>query len=260
MHRRTLFTLTGSALGLAILNACTFGSNATATGFNLAVAASLKDVMQALDAAFMQQNPRPAAVLQTAGSGALAQQIIDGARFDMFASADRTSMAKVVDAKIITDADVITIATANMIVVANPKSTVTQLADLTTPGTKIVLADITVPAGRYAQTALTNLTAIHGATYVDQVNANVVSLEANVRAVLQKVQSGEADVGIVYTADIAKLSDSEIRSIPIPNEYSVQAEYVAAILPGAQADTQAFIKYIAGDTTTPIWQSFGFRA
>jgi molybdate transport system substrate-binding protein len=94
MHRRTLFTLTGSALGIALLNACTVGSNATTTGFNLAVAASLKDVMQALDAAFSQQHPRPAATLQAAGSGALAQQIIDGARFDLFASADRIAMAK----------------------------------------------------------------------------------------------------------------------------------------------------------------------
>jgi molybdate transport system substrate-binding protein len=260
MHRRTFFILSGSALGLALLNACTPMSTAVTTGFNLAVAASLKDVMQALDAAFSQQNPRPAAVLQAAGSGALAQQIVDGARFDLFASADRTAMAKVVDAKIITTADVITLATADMIVVAHPKSTVTQLADLTKPGIKVVLADSTVPAGRYAQTTLTNLTAVHGADYVTQVNANVVSREANVRAVLQKVQSGEADAGVVYTADIAKLSDNEIRSIPIPNEYGVKAEYVAAILPGAQADTQAFFAFIQGSSAIPIWRDFGFRA
>lgn len=260
MHRRSLFMMSGSALGLALLTACTPMSTAVTTGFNLAVAASLKDVMQALDAAFSQQNPRPAAVLQAAGSGALAQQIIDGARFDIFASADRIAMAKVVDAKIITAADVVTLATADMIVVAHPKSTVTQLADLTKPGIKVVLADSTVPAGRYAQTALTNLTAVHGADYVTQVNANVVSREANVRAVLQKVQSGEADAGVVYTADIAKLSDKIIRSIPIPNEYGVKAEYVAAILPRAQADTQAFFAFIQGSSAIPIWQAFGFRA
>lgn len=260
MHRRTFLVLSGSALGLAVLNACGQSRTSATAGFNLAVAASLKDVMQALDAAFVQQNPRPAAALQAAGSGTLAQQIVDGATFDLFAAADRTSMNKVIDAQIISATDVVVIAQTDVVMIAHPRSTVTQLTDLAIPGTKVVLADSTVPAGRYAQTVLTNLTALHGADYADAVNTNVVSLEANVRAVLQKVQSGEADAGIVYTADIATLSTNEIRSIAIPVEYRVQAEYVAAILPGAHVDTQAFLTFIKGRTAAPIWQSYGFRA
>jgi molybdate transport system substrate-binding protein len=260
MHRRTLFSISTSAVGIALLNACTAGTSTTATGFNLAVAASLKDVMQALDATFSQQIVRPAAVLQAAGSGTLAQQIIDGARFDLFASADRTALNTIIDAKIITAADVVAIAYTELVVVAHPKSTVTQLVDLATPGTKVVLADSTVPAGRYARTLLENLTAVHGVEFVTYVTQNVVSLEANVRAVLQKVQSGEADAGIVYTADIANLSDINIRSIVIPIEYGVQVEYVASILPGAHIDSRVFLEFIRGSDAQPIWQSFGFRA
>lgn len=260
MNRRTFLVLGGSALGLAVLNACGQSRTSTTSGFNLAVAASLNDVMQALDAAFALHNPRPAAVLQAAGSGTLAQQIIDGASFDLFASADRTAMDTVVDAKIVSAADVVVIAHADLIVVAHPNSAVVQLTDLTLSGTKVVLADESVPAGRYAQTVLQNLTTLYGDTFVSEVNNNVVSLETNVRAVLQKVMSGEADAGIVYTADIAKLSDKDIRSISIPVEYGVQAEYVATVLPGAHNDTQAFLAFIQGPESATIWQSYGFRA
>ena len=260
MQRRRVFRWGGSALGLAVLNACGQSGISATAGFNLAVAASLKDVMQALDAAFAQQHPRPAAVLQAAGSGTLAQQIVDGATFDLFAAADRTSMNNVIDAQIISATDVVVIAQTDVVVIAHPRSAVAQLTDLAIPGTKVVLADSTVPAGRYAQTALQNLTAVYGDTFVSAVNNNVVSLETNVRAVLQKVLSGEADAGIVYTADIAKLSNNEIRLILIPVDYRVQAEYVAAMLPGAHADTQSFLTFIKGSVAATIWQSYGFRA
>lgn len=260
MHRRTLFGLGTRALGLAVLTACNQSNTNALTGLNLAVAASLNDVMQALDAAFVQQHPRPAAVIQAAGSGALAQQIIDGASVDLFAAADRTSMDKLIEAQILSATAVTVIAHADVVVVAHPNRTVAQLADLANPGIKVVLADDTVPAGRYAQTALQNLTAVYGDTFASAVNSNVVSLETNVRAVLQKVLSGEADAGIVYTADIIKLSDTDIRKISIPVEYGVQAEYVAAVLPGARVDTQIFLEFIRGPEAAPIWQSYGFRA
>jgi len=260
MQRRRMFRWGGSALGMAVLSACGQSRISAATGFSLAVAASLNDVMRALDAAFIQPKPRPAAVLQAAGSGALAQQIVDGARFDLFAAADRTAMEKIIAAKIVSAADVVVIAHADVVVVAHSDSDVVQLSDLATPGTRVVLADSTVPAGRYAQTALTNLTAIYGADFATNVNQNVVSLETNVRAVLQKVQSGEADVGLVYTADIAKLPDNIVRSLVIPEGYGVRAEYVATVLPNAHGDTPAFMEFMRGDGATTIWQSYGFRA
>lgn len=260
MHRRKVISLGTSALGLAVLIACNQSPTNTSTGLHLAVAASLNDVMQALDAAFVRQHARSATVIQTAGSGALAQQIVDGARFDLFAAADHTAMAKIIDAGIINATDVTVIAHADLVVIAHPNSAVRQLTDLATNGTKVVLADSNVPAGRYAQMVLTNLVSLYDVDFATNVNNNVVSLEANVRAVLQKVQSGEADAGIVYTADIAKLSNNEIRSIAIPVEYGVQAEYVAAVLPNAHSDSSAFLAFIQSRAAQPIWQSFGFDA
>jgi molybdate transport system substrate-binding protein len=86
----------------------------------------------------------------------------------------------------------------------------------------------------------------------------VVSYEANVSAVLQKVSSGEADAGIVYMAD-ALASPAESIRVIMP-ETPVQAEYVASLLPNAQTGSQGFLDYIMSATAAPIWHAHGFTA
>ncbi len=247
--RRGFLVLSGSLL----ISAC--GLRGTqSSGLRLAVAASLRRVMEVLDREFRQTNERSSAQIQSAGSGALAQQIMNGAQFDIFAAADRSAMTKIVDAGIISAEQISVIAHSQVVIVASATSAVLKSADLATPGTKVVLADTTVPAGRYAATVL----AQQGDEFVAHVHANVVSYEANVSAVLQKVSSGEADAGIVYMAD-ALASPAESIRVIMP-ETPVQAEYVASLLPNAQTGSQAFLDYIMSATAAPIWHAHGFTA
>lgn len=247
--RRAFFAISGSV----IISACGLASPAR-SGLRLAVAASLRRVMEALDREFRQTDASREAQIQSAGSGALAQQIIDGAPFDLFAAADRSAMTKVVDAGIIAAEHISVIAHSQVVIVANAASAVFRSADLAVPGTKVVIADATVPAGRYAAMVL----AQQGDDVAAQVRANVVSYEANVTAVLQKVQSGEADAGIVYLADTRTSPDGSIRVI-LPST-PVQAEYVASLLPNAQPGSQAFLDYLMSATAAPIWHAHGFTA
>ncbi|MFM7677611.1 MAG: molybdate ABC transporter substrate-binding protein [Roseiflexaceae bacterium] len=257
MHRRRFLALIATST-LANLVGAACSTTPAATGLNLAVASSLKDVMQALDAAYATQIAAPAATIQAAGSGALAKQLIEGAKADLFASADRTAMDKVVAAGLIDPAAVNVIAHGMLVVAVRPGAPVPDLQALATNGIKVVMADTTVPAGKYGVTLLDNLSNIYGADYATQVKANVVSYETSVRAVLQKITSGEADAGIVYASDVVAVGKDKVQVLTIPADATVVAEYVAAPLKSGASTSQAFLDYIVSDAAKPIWAQYGF--
>src|SRR5439155_22152312 len=129
-----------------------------------------------------------------AGSQALATQLAQGAQADVFAAADDISMEAAIDAEVVANGTRRELATNKLVVVVPPggNAKVTSLNDLVKTGTKIVLADKTVPAGKYAEQLLDKLSAdkAEGGSYKERVLANVVSRENNVRQVLSKVQLG----------------------------------------------------------------------
>jgi molybdate transport system substrate-binding protein len=221
--------------------------NTATSGLNLTVAASLNSVMQALDKAYQSRKQTPAASVQAGGSGALAQQIIDGAATDVFAAADHASMDKVVAAKLIDASAVKIIAHTALVVAVRPGAAVPDLAAFADAGVKVVIADKTVPAGKYGLTLLKNLAKGYGTDYETRVTANVVSYEANVKAVLQKVTNGDADAGIVYASDVVALGD-KIQVLTIPAEAAVIAECVAAPLRNAASNAADFVAFITSDS------------
>jgi molybdate transport system substrate-binding protein len=254
MQRRKFLAIVAN---LAVWPAVVACSAPTSSGLNLTVASSLGSVMQALDKAYQSTKNTPAASIQAGGSGALAQQIIDGAASDVFAAADRAAMDKVVAANLIDASAVKVIAHTALVVVVRPGANLPDLAALATAGVKVVMADKTVPAGKYALTLLDNLAKSYGADYKANVSANVVSYEANVKAVLQKVTNGDADAGIVYASDVIALGD-KIQVLTIPTESAVIAEYVAAPLRNAAANAADFVDFITSASAKPIWQQHGF--
>src|SRR6266568_2223388 len=74
-----------------------------------------------------------------------------------------------------------------------------------------------VPAGKYARQALANLSQStdYGSSFTNEVLANVVSEEQNVKAVVQKVQLGEADAGFVYVTDVTSAVADKVKIIDI---------------------------------------------
>jgi len=130
----------------------------------------------------------------------------------------------------------------------NPKG-VHTLADLTRSGLVVVLADPSVPAGKYAQQALS----------MAHVTVHPASLELQVTGVLSKVALGEADAGIVYVSDI--VTDGRVDGIAIPDSQNVIAEYPIAALKGASnsAGAQAFIDLVLSPDGQAILQGAGFQ-
>ena len=79
--------------------------------------------------------------------------------------------------------------------------------------------------------------------------ANVVSNEEDVKAVITKVLSGDADAGIGYVTDVTPELADQISLITIPDDVNVIATYPIAVVAGSQeADlAQRFVDYVLGE-------------
>jgi molybdate transport system substrate-binding protein len=173
-------------------------------------------------------------------SDGLATQIQEGAPADVFASASPKWMDAVEEDPGIADrADFAT----NLLVVIAPAGNpagLASVADLATPGIKLVLAAEGVPVGDYAREMLAN------AGITDEALANVVSNEDDVKGVVQKVALGEADAGIVYRTDVTDAVAGDLEAIDVPDDVNVVAVYPIAAIAGAPSDARGFVAYVLG--------------
>lgn len=228
-------------------------------------ASSLTDAFNAIALDLEAANPGLDLVFNFAGSQALVTQLSEGAGADVFASANMSQMNGAVEAGVISGDP--SIFAQNRLAVVVPKDDpagITNFADLSKDGIKLVLAAEDVPVGQYGRQAVCNAgadTATYGEGFVDNVAGNVVSNETNVKNVLAKVQLGEADAGIVYVTDVIGDVANDVTVIEIPNEVNVIAEYpVAAVEDGDSDSADAFISYLLSADGQATLASFGFQS
>jgi molybdate transport system substrate-binding protein len=225
-------------------------------------ASSLTDAFTEIGRDFESAHSNVTITFNFAGSGTLRTQLEQGAVADVFASANQAEMDNLVTSSLVA-ADSSRVFLNNSLLVilpaANPAN-IQTLQDLATPGIKLVLADTTVPAGKYARQILANMDAdpAFSPTFSARVLANLVSNETNVKQVLAKVQLGEADAGIVYVSDA--VAAPELKTIEIPAALNVIAKYPLAVLSNApQPDLAAkFIDYVLSSDGQAILQKWGF--
>jgi len=270
---RRMLLLGAAASVLAVAVACGGGDDDSpgraatpdvATGEIIVFAASsLTDAFQEAGRAFERAHPGAKVTFNFASSSALATQINEGAPADLFVPADLVQLKVVMDAKNAFEAQMFV---TNELVVVTPAKggAVTGFADLARPGVRIVLAGRDVPAGRYAREVLTRASTLDGAVAPDfaaKVLANVRSEEANVRAVLTKVQLGEADAGIVYRTD-ANAAGKDVAVLEIPPAFNVQARYAITVTKQAKNVTtaEAFVEFLFEPQGQKILAKYGFGA
>ena len=189
-------------------------------------------------------------IFNYAGSQTLTAQLTQGAQADVFASADTAHMKTLQDAGLVDVAPKVFAHNRLEIAVerGNPKG-IHSLGDLSRPGVVVVLADPSVPAGKYSQQALARAgVAVHPA-----------SLEAQVTAVLSKIELGEADAGIVYASDVR--TAPKVDGVAIPDSQNVIADYPIATLKNAQhkGTANSFIDFVISDQGQEILKQAGFE-
>ena len=238
-------------------------------------AASLTDVFSAISREYRLQNPGHRVVLNFDGSQRLRTQLEHGARADVFASADRHQMEAVADLGL-TAIPPVNFASNRLVILiyAGPGGNLGALAlegqklsmpgfrhsleTLAKPGTKIVLGHPTVPIGKYTEHLLEEIKAdpALGQQIADGIGANVVSQEPSVRAIVQKVNLGEADAGVVYVSD-AEAALAGVRSLHLPDSITVIAHYPIATLtrkPGASK----FVDFVLSEPGQQILRNYRF--
>lgn len=193
--------------------------------------------------------------LSLGGSGALAAQIRQGARPDVFASADPIYPDQLASEGLVEKP--IHFARNRLVLAVPADSAIGSIADLGSPGLDLVLGARGVPVGDYAREAIDRFPA----PLAEALTANVRSEESDVRGIVGKLVQGAADAGFVYGSDVAAAGD-RLRSIALPRRLSPPVTYSAAVVAGAAEPERArdFIDGLVRGAGNRALLEAGFRS
>ncbi len=250
-----------AVLALALAGCGTGTAPSNPAVLTVYAAASLKAVLGVATSAFVASHPGWTITLSTDSSAALETKIEQGAPADAFLSADLANPQRLVTAGLASGA-VVPFASNRLVVIVpagNPAG-VTSPRDLARPGLKIVAAGSGVPITTYAQRLVANLAGLPGypAGFASGYEANVISREDNVAAVVSKIELGEGDAAIVYATD-AKAA-SGIETVAVPDSANVTAVYGGVVVkasPNAAA-AATFLAWLADPDGQVVLAGAGF--
>jgi molybdate transport system substrate-binding protein len=247
----------GSAVFLMLVAAACGSSSETSTptakpagSLNVFAASSLTKAFDTEQTNFEKTDPDLKLTYNFAGSQALVTQILQGAPADVFASADTWNMQQLVDAGLVETPKTFARNLLEIAVAPGNPEKIASLADLEKPGITLVLADPSVPAGKYARQAFTK---------AGLPDPKPVSNELDVKSTLAKLTLGEADAVVVYVTDVRAAGD-KVTGITIPATQNVAATYPIAVVKASKnlAAAEAFVDEIATGSGQRVLAAAGF--
>jgi molybdate transport system substrate-binding protein len=143
-----------------------------------------------------------------------------------------------------------------VLIVPEDKSDASDLKDLTNANIeRIAIGDPrSVPVGQYAEQALTKL------DLLQEVQSKLV-LGNNVRQVLQFVESGNAQAGIVYATDAKTSTKVKVVQI-IDAKLHKPIVYPIAVLQKSsnQESAKSYLEYLSSEPVKTIFEKYGFSS
>jgi molybdate transport system substrate-binding protein len=261
MKRRRIFAFLSGFLATALLAISSKGvmltpANAQSSTLLIAAAASLQNALEELDPVFESAHRGMTVNYNFAASGALQQQIEQGAPVDVFISAATKQMDALQEKGLIltdTRRNLLT----NSLVLIVPKNSslgLTSFRQLTNANVKRIAVGEprSVPVGQYTEEVFKNL------GILEQVRPKLV-YGNSVRNVLASVESGNADAGVVYLTD-AKISN-QVKQVATAasNSHSPIVYPIAAI--EASRNVQAarsYIQFLKSKPAKQVFTKYGF--
>jgi molybdate transport system substrate-binding protein len=222
-------------------------SNKTLTVF---AAASLTEAFTTIGRHFQSSHPRVTVKFSFAGSSDLLAQLQQGAPADVFASADTATMDKAMSAHLVSGKPVNFVSnTLEIAVPPHNPAKISSFADLAKPGVKLVTCAPQVPCGAAAEAVAKDA----------HVKLHPVSQEESVTDVLGKVESGDADAGLVYVTDVQS-AGSKVEGIAFPDSKNQVNIYPIATLSGSKdpALAKQFVATVTGPAGEKVLRADGF--
>lgn len=222
----------------------------------ISAAASLQDALEAIDPVFEQANRSTSVNYNFGASGALQQQIQQGAPADVFISAATRQMDALQEAGLLLPGTRRNLLTNRLVLIvpSNSRLNLTSFRQLTNSTVRrIAVGEFrSVPVGQYAEELFRNL------GILAQVQPKLVYAN-NVRGVLAAVESGNADAGIVYTTD-ARISDRVRQVATAPETLHSPIIYPIAVLNRSRNPqaARAYVQFLSSRQARIIFQQFGF--
>ena len=237
---------TGTTTGAASAGAS--GGTGKANGkVTVLAAASLQKAFEEIEKTVEKDNPGLDVTFDFQGSQDLVASLAGGDSADVLATANNSTMKTAADQKLVgSQTEFATNVLTLIVPKGNPKR-ITGL-DSSLDGANLVICAPEVPCGE----ATKKLAEAQGITL------KPVSEEQKVTDVRGKVESGEADAGIVYTTDAAAAKDKADK-IDIPDGGVVNHYPIAQTAkPENPAGAQAFIDAVTGKAGQEILAKHGF--
>ena len=240
---------------LLLISLVVWHSVAWSADLTVSAAASLTQAFQEIGSQFENQNPGTKVKFNFGASGALMQQIANGAPVDVFASADTDTMDKAVVKGVVAAADVKVFTTNKLVVIVPLQSKITlqQLADLKKPDIKRIAmgTPASVPAGHYAQGSLEK------AGLWNEVKDKVINT-TNVRQALDYVSRDEVDAGFVYASDAQLMQDKIKVAMQVTTLTPIQYP-TAPVMGGANKNLSVkFIQFLQSPLAQATLKKYGF--
>lgn len=254
MSRRRLAVVVPVAALVATLASC--GDEAGGSGgvedrtLTVLAAASLTESLTQVADHFEAEHVGVRVQLAFGSSATLAQQVVEGAPADVLVTADERSMDAAEDGNAIADGPYPFASNALVLVTpADDPAGIEAITDLQRDATFVTCVP-TAPCGDVAAQVLAS----------HDVTAAPASQEVDVKAVLAKVVSGEADAGLVYASDAVAAGDA-VRVVDVPGIDLVRTNYyVAALHEAEQLDLgMEFVAALRGDRARLLLQDAGFH-
>lgn len=231
------------------------GASVGAAEINVSAAASLTQTLEEIKTEYVKGNDT-GINFNFGGSGALQKQIEEGAPCDLFLSASKANMDALEEAGLLVDGSRKDLLGNSLVLIASAEkgAVVNGYESLADPAVESIAIGTpeTVPAGNYARQALQNL------SVWDRIQDKIVYAK-DVRQVLEYVDSGNSDCGLVYKTD-ALIMKTGIVVMEMPESSHDPIVYPAALIKdSAQKEAAAeFYEYLQSDYSKTVFEKYGF--